>query len=269
MKKNKVSIYKDKWAIVTGASAGLGFCYAEEALKLGFNVLGVSRKCEKMLELQEKYPDQKVDFLNLDLSDLKQVYELHEKTKDKDVELLINNAGYGVWGYFNETDLEQELNMIDLNVKALHILTKLFVQDFVTKNKGRVLNIGSMAAFTPAPVFSSYYASKSYVWSLGVAINTELKKTKTNVRVITLCPGPLKTGFWDRSSNQKEAKYKSDVKVMRTDVYARKSLKKGLKVKKKNYIITGGSNKFMKFLTKHIAEGIVLNTVYNYQRKRK
>ncbi|AHI53225.1 SDR family NAD(P)-dependent oxidoreductase [Spiroplasma culicicola] len=265
----KIKIAPDRYALVTGASKGLGYAYCVELLKLGYNVIGVARDCSSLEALKEQYPNQKIENWNMDMSIIENNHNLFEKAKRFDVDLIINNAGYGVWGYFAESDLDQEMNMIDLNIKSLHILTKLFVQEFQKKGYGRVLNIGSMAAFTPAPVFASYYASKAYVWSLGVAINTELKKTKSKVRVITLCPGPLKTEFWNRSSNQKDAKYKSTVKVMKTSVYARKSLKAGIKSKKKNYIITGNSNKMVKSLTKWAPQSIVLNSVYNYQRKRK
>ncbi|MFU0251849.1 SDR family NAD(P)-dependent oxidoreductase [Spiroplasma sp. Moj] len=258
-----------EWAVVTGASKGLGYCYCEELLKLGYNVVAVARDTTPVTALQQKYPTQTIKMINYDLSNLENCEKLFNDVAKDNVTILINNAGYGVWGYFNESSLEQEMNMIDLNIKALHILTKLFVQRFIAQQQGRVLNIGSLAAFTPASVFASYYASKAYVWSLGVAINTELKKTKSPVRVITLCPGPLKTGFWNRSSNQKDAKYHSTVKVMKTSTYARKSLLKGLKVKRKNYIVTGSVNKIVKKLTKWSPQNWVLTSVYNYQRKRK
>ncbi|WP_425380659.1 SDR family NAD(P)-dependent oxidoreductase [Spiroplasma endosymbiont of Stenodema calcarata] len=260
---------KNEWAVVTGASKGLGYCYCEELLKLGYNIIAVARDTTSLNILHEKYPNQDIKMLNYDLSDSNNCYQLFDDVKSENITLLINNAGYGVWGYFSASNLEQEMNIIDLNIKALHILTKLFVQHFIDQNNGRILNIGSLAAFTPAPVFASYYASKAYVWSLGVAINTELKKTKSSVRVITLCPGPLKTDFWNRSSNQKDAKYHSTIKVMKTTTYARKSLKRGLKTKRKNYIITGRVNKLVKILTKFAPQSCVLSSVYNYQKKRK
>lgn len=262
-------INNSEWAVVTGASKGLGYCYCEELLKLGYNVIAVARDTTSLAVLHEKYPNQAIKMINYDLSNLDHPYQLFDDVKTENVTLLINNAGYGVWGYFNESSLEQEMNMVDLNIKALHIITKLFVQRFIDQNKGRVLNIGSLAAFTPSPVFASYYASKAYVWSLGVAINTELKKTKSPARVITLCPGPLKTEFWNRSSNQKDTKYHSTVKVMETATYARKSLMRGLKTKRKNYIITGSINKMVQALTKWAPQNCVLTSVYNYQKKRK
>ncbi|QGS52305.1 SDR family NAD(P)-dependent oxidoreductase [Spiroplasma tabanidicola] len=265
----KKIISKDKYAVVTGASKGLGFEYCKELLKLGYNIIGIARDASSLESLKEQFGDKDIIAWNYDLSVFENNKIVIDKCKDFDIEIFINNAGYGVWGYFSQSDVEQEMNMIDLNIKSLHFLTKEMIKKFVKQNYGRVINVGSMAAFTPAPVFASYYASKAYVFSLGVAINTELKKTKSKARVITVCPGPLKTDFWNRSSNQKEAKYKSTIKVMKTSTYARRSLKAALKVKKKNFIITGFSNKLVKKITKWAPMGMVLNSVYNYQRKRK
>ncbi|WP_339020632.1 SDR family NAD(P)-dependent oxidoreductase [Spiroplasma endosymbiont of Atherix ibis] len=266
MKKN---LNKDAYAIVTGASKGLGYAYCEELLKLQYNIIAVARNTNSLKELQKKYSNFKIETWDLDLSDLKNAYKLFEKSKKLDIEIVINNAGYGVWGYFYQTDLEKEMNMIDLNIKSLHIITKKFTQYFMEKNKGRVINIASMGSFTPGPVFSSYYASKAYVLSFGVAINTELKKLKSNVRVVTICPGALKTDFWNRSSSEQRAKLRNKSKSMSSSVYAKNSLKKALKVKKKNYIIFGTFNKLAKKLTKVIPEHIILNSVYKYQRKIK
>lgn len=260
--------YSNQWAIVTGASKGLGYCYAEQLLKLGFNVIGVARDTSPIQQLQEKYKNSQIKTINMDLSIVENNQKLFDETKDLNVTLLINNAGYGVHGLFTDTNLSKEMNMIDLNIKSLHFLTKLFINKFKENNYGRVLNIGSTASFTPAPVFSSYYASKAYVWTLGVAVNYELIKQKSNVRCITICPGPLKTDFWNRSSDQKDAKYSSKIKVMKTDVYANKSLNKALKTNKKHYIVTGVSNKFAKWLSTHIKQNIVLAQIYKYQLNR-
>ncbi|AGR41554.1 SDR family NAD(P)-dependent oxidoreductase [Spiroplasma taiwanense] len=267
MTKNKLA--KNTFAIVTGASKGLGYEYCKYLLRMGYNIIAIARDTKSLEVLKKHYPELIIEAWNLDISNINNVNELYNKTEKFNVDLLINNAGFGVWGYFKQTDLEKELNMIDLNIKALHILTKLFVQKFENQNRGRVLNIGSIAAFSPAPVFSSYAASKAYVLNLGIAINTELKKTKSNVRVITISPGPLKTDFWNRSSNQKEAKYKNNSKFMNIESYAKKSLLKGLKTKTKDYIIIGNRNKIFKSFTKWAPKSMVLNGVYNYQRKRK
>lgn len=266
---NKV-IVLNQWAVVTGASKGLGYYYCQALLAQGYHVLGVSRDSKKILELADKCPHLQVKNYDLDLSDLKNVYKLFELSKELNVTVVINNAGYGVWGTFADSILEQELNMINLNISCLHILTKLFVQRFSKNNHGRVINIGSMAAFSPGPVFASYYASKSYVWSLGVAVNYELKRTKSKVRVITICPGPLKTEFWNHSSNGKGNKehYSSLLPVLDTETYAKKSLQTALKTKRKNFIITGISNKITRTIIRILPLKTVLKLVYNYQKNR-
>lgn len=271
LKNNKkIKNNNSKWAIVTGASKGLGFCYCKELLKLGYNIIAVSRNTNSVLNLQKKYQKQIIKIFNYDLSNIENCKKLFNDVLNINITILINNAGYGVWGYFNETNLDKEINMINLNIQATHILTKLFVKRFITQNKGgRILNISSLAAFTPAPIFSSYYASKTYILNLGIAINTELKKIKSSVRVITLCPGPLKTDFWNRSSDQKCAKYYSKIKVMKTSVYAKKSLLKGLKIKRKNYIIIKIINKIIKKIIKWCPQSLILTIIYNYQKKRK
>ena len=263
-------IVLNQWAIVTGASKGLGYYYCQALLAQGYHVLGVSRDSKKILELADKYPHLQIKNYDLDLSDSKNVYKLFELSKELNVTVVINNAGYGVWGKFAESMLEQELNMINLNISCLHILTKLFVQRFSKSDYGRIINIGSMAAFSPGPVFASYYASKSYVWSLGVAINYELKKSKSKVRVITICPGPLKTEFWNRSSNGKGNKkhYSSLLPVLDTENYAKKSLQTALKTKRKYFIITGISNKITRTIITILPLKTVLKLVYNYQKNR-
>ncbi|WP_395473456.1 SDR family NAD(P)-dependent oxidoreductase [Spiroplasma endosymbiont of Nomada rufipes] len=266
---NKV-IVLNQWAVVTGASKGLGYYYCQALLAQGYHVLGLSRDSKKILELADKYPHLQVKNYDLDLSDLKNIYKLFELSKELNVTVVINNAGYGVWGTFADSMLEQELNMINLNISCLHILTKLFVQRFSKNNYGRVINIGSMAAFSPGPVFASYYASKSYVWSLGVAVNYELKRAKSKVRVITICPGPLKTEFWNRSSNGKGNKehYSSLLPVLDTETYAKKSLQTALKTKRKSVIITGISNKITRTIIRILPLKTVLKLVYNYQKNR-
>ena len=113
--------------------------------------------------------------------------------------MLINNAGYGIFGRFDETDIEDELNMLNVNITALHILTKLFLRDFKKKNRGIILNVASSAGFMTGPLLSSYYASKNYVVRLSLAIAQELKKAKSKVRISIFCPGPVDTNFNNRA----------------------------------------------------------------------
>lgn len=114
----------------------------------------------------------------------------------------VNNAGFGVFGKFSETALQEELELLQVNVRALHILTKLFLRDFKKRNFGKILNVASSAGFLTGPLFSSYYASKNYVVRLSLAIAEELRREKSRVTISILCPGPVDTGFNDRAGVQ-------------------------------------------------------------------
>ena len=108
---------------------------------------------------------------------------------------MINNAGFGDAGKFSETSLDKEMDMINLNIKAYHILTKLFLEDFVKRDYGRILNVASMAGFIPGPYMATYYATKNYVVSLSLAIYEELKRDNSKVKISIFCPGPVETNF--------------------------------------------------------------------------
>ena len=143
----------------------------------------------------DDYTEEKSTTLEYDLSISDNCYKLYNKLKKDNIDILINNAGFGDSGNFSETSLAKELNMIDVNIKAYHILTKLFLRDFVKRNYGRILNVASMAGFMPGPYMATYYATKNYIVSLSLAIYEELKKDKSNVKISVFCPGPVRTNF--------------------------------------------------------------------------
>lgn len=185
-------------ALITGASSGIGEEFARVFAKKGFNLILVARRKNRLIDLKReicgKY-DVKVKILSYDLSKTEDCLALYDAVKKVNIDILINNAGFGLFGKFTETDLNRELEMIDVNIKAVHILTKLFVQDFAKRNYGFVLNVASIAGFMAGPLMATYYASKNYVLQLSRAVGQELKKNKINVYVGTLCPGPVKTEF--------------------------------------------------------------------------
>ena len=152
---------------------------------------------ENKKELSKIYKNirPKVTILEYDLSVLENCYELHRKLKKENIDILINNAGFGDCGQFSKTSLKKELNMIDLNIKAYHILTKLFLKDFTKRNRGRILNVASIAGFMPGTYMATYYATKSYIVNLTLAISEELRQDGSNVKVSVFCPGPLNTNF--------------------------------------------------------------------------
>jgi short-subunit dehydrogenase len=153
----------------------------------------VARSKIKLEKLRNTLPT-KVTIIVADLSNEQKVKELYVLTKNEKIDILINNAGFGKIGNFTEVKLEDELKLIDVNVKALHILTKKYIEKM--SDEGYVLNVASIAAFMPGgPLLASYYASKAYVLSLSQSINQELKCQGKNISVSVLCPGPVNTEF--------------------------------------------------------------------------
>ena len=118
-----------------------------------------------------------------------------ELVRDQDIDVLVNNAGRGLFGPFDETDLNTELEMLEVNIVALHTLTKLFLPKMKARGRGHILNVASSAAFLPGPLLSSYYASKAYVLRLSQAVAEELRRSGSGVKVSVLCPGPVHTEF--------------------------------------------------------------------------
>lgn len=181
-------------ALITGASSGIGKNMAYVLANKGIDLILVARNKDEMLKIKENVKVN-VEVIELDLLKEKNVFKLYEMCKDRNIDILINNAGFGLFGLFTETDLARELEMIDLNIKAYHILTKLFLKDFVEKDNGYILNVASSAGFMAGPRLSTYYATKNYVLKLTMAINEELRQSGSNVVVSALCPGPVNTNF--------------------------------------------------------------------------
>lgn len=187
-------------ALVTGASSGIGKDIAEELAKRGYDIIAVARNEEALkkvkIELEQQYHI-KVDVRAMDLIDRDGCKKLYEDIQKEygTIEVLINNAGFGTCGEFTQTNLEKELGMIDTNIVALHILTKLFLKDMIKENKGHILNVASIAGFMPGPLMSTYYSTKAYVVRLTQSIRQELFMQKSKVKISCLCPGPVKTNF--------------------------------------------------------------------------
>jgi hypothetical protein len=205
-------------ALITGASSGIGRDIARYLSEKGYELVLTARNEKKLRELQKSLKTSS-EIIVLDLSKENAPFELYEKCRDKNIDFLVNNAGYGIFGEFDKTDLDDEISLINVNIKALHILTKLFLRDFKRKNSGRILNIASSAGFMTGPLMSSYYASKNYVLRLSLAIDEELRRCKSKVKISVFCPGPVDTNFNQRAgvtfsfkpiSSQYAAKYAVD-----------------------------------------------------------
>ena len=181
-------------ALVTGASSGIGENICYELSKRGYDIILVARG-KKELERVAKKIKTNTQIINMDLSSEENVKELYKQVKKENIDILVNNAGFGLFGLFYDTNLDRELEMIDVNVKAVHILTKLFIKDFVKRDSGYILNVASSAGFMAGPKLNTYYATKNYVVSLTEAIYEELRQEKSNVHISALCPGPVNTNF--------------------------------------------------------------------------
>lgn len=181
-------------ALITGASSGLGADMARILSEKGYDLILVARRKTKLEKLQKELKTN-VEIEIMDISSTFNCMKLYNKYKKEDIDILINNAGFGVYGEFISTSIDKELDMIDINIKTVHTLTKLFLSDFKKKDKGYILNVASSAAFLPGPLMASYYATKSYVYNLTMAISEELRRSDSNVYVGCLCPGPVDTEF--------------------------------------------------------------------------
>ncbi|MFG6318592.1 MAG: SDR family NAD(P)-dependent oxidoreductase [Clostridia bacterium] len=245
-------------ALVTGASSGIGRDMARYLSSLGYDLVIVARR-ENLLEELKKDLKTNVEIEVLDVSKEENCKELFEKHKD--IDLLINNAGFGLFGEFTEIDLDKEISLIDTNIKATHILTKLYAKSMKEKNKGKILNVASIAGFMTGPLMSAYYASKNYVVELSSGINKELKKAKSNVRISILCPGPVDTNF------NNVAGVRFSVKSLSSEYVAKYAIDKTLKGKE--IIIPGIGIKILYGLNKLSPRFISTELAYHTQKSKK
>ncbi|MEX1212553.1 MAG: SDR family oxidoreductase [Balneolaceae bacterium] len=191
-------------ALVTGASSGIGKELAREHARRGGNLILVARRKEMLEALKQEllndYPSLTIDVLDMDLSKPGSATRLvqHLREHDQSIDILINNAGFGVFGPFLENDWASVENMLQLNITTLTELSRLLAPAMVRRGYGRILNVASTAAFQPGPNFSTYYASKAYVLNFSEAISHELRGT--GVTVTTLCPGPTESEFQERAN---------------------------------------------------------------------
>ena len=195
----------------------------------------------------------------MDLSLAENCVELYKQVGD--IDILINNAGFGTCGEFIETDLVTELNMINTNVCAVHTLTKLFLQDMCKKNSGYILNVASIAGFMPGPHMATYHATKAYVLKLTQSIYEELRKRNSNVKISALCPGPIKTPFLEKANVEFKTKVMTSTEVAN---YAIDKMFEG-----KYMILPGANNKMIRFLSKIVPDKTIGKIVYNMETKRK
>ena len=248
-------------ALITGASSGIGRDMARVLAKKDYDLVLVARddnRLEKLAEELRKDYDIKVEIISMDLSIEDNCKKLHKCVSD--VDILINNAGFGDCGNFTKTDLNKEISMINTNIVAYHILTKLYLVDMKAKNSGKILNVASIAGFMPGPLMATYYSTKAYIVRLSESIREELRKEKSNVQISILCPGPVKTNFNDVANVKFHMREADSMNVSR---FAIDKFLKG-----KFYIIPGIDVKLGIFFSHFVPSSLVAKITYMVQKRK-
>ncbi len=258
---------KKETALITGASGGIGEEFARQLAKKGYNLILVARSRDKLNQLKKAWEEElgiSVVVYPTDLANRRQLNQLYDRIKYEklQVDILINNAGFGDFGEFTNTSWKKEDAMIRVNINALTYLSKMFAKEMVNRGHGYILNVASTAAFQPGPLMAVYYATKSYVLSYTQAIANELKGT--GVYATVLCPGPVETEF-------KENANLADSKLFKrmTPSSPRTVATSGLKAmfNKKTVHIPGFANRFLAFGSRFMPRKLLTSTVRKMQER--
>lgn len=246
-------------ALITGASSGIGLEMAKLFAAEKMDLILVARSKEKLNEIATQLSNLyaiETYVIAIDLSEAGSAEKVFEKVKSfkKHVDYLVNNAGFGALGAFEEISLEEQTRMVQLNVTTLLELTHLFLPDMLKTNSGRILNVASTAAFQAGPTMATYFATKAFVLSFSEALYEELRKS--SVRVTALCPGPTHTGFGERAQISDTGLFQSKtIPVMSAAEVARigfEAMKNGDPL-----VIAGPLNKVSAFSAQVFPRGLV------------
>lgn len=204
----------NKYVLITGASSGIGYEFAKVFAKNGYNLVLVARSEDKLNSIKQELQNQhKIEchVIVQDLAQINSALDLYRKVQELGIEVdtLINNAGFGIYGAYANSSFDREEQMMHLNMITLAQLTKFFLKDMILRNSGNILNVASTAAFLPGPYMAIYYATKAFVLSLTEAIAEEV--SSKNVHITCLCPGPTRTKFFlDKSMDDSGVKDAGD-----------------------------------------------------------
>lgn len=257
---------ESKTVLITGASGGLGYEFAKLFAKDKYDLVLVARNKEKLTETAKELKNINdnifIKIIPEDLSDPTTPQKIYDelKTDGITIEVLVNNAGFATYGNFYELDEKKEMEEIEVNVKTLTHLTRLFLPDMVERKYGKILNIASVAAFQPGPFMAVYYATKAYVLHFSEAIAEELKGT--GVTVTVLCPGPTKTGFQNRAGMQKVKSFTAH--TMNAQTVAKIGYE-GL-MKEKRIVVPGLRNTIMSQAYRIVPRSLVTRVAKNMQQ---
>ena len=257
-----------KTALITGASNGIGLELAKVHASKGDNLVLVARSKSKLQELKielEKQYKINVHIIDKDLATPSAAKEVYEQTTKANLQIdyLINNAGFGDFGMFYETDWNKESQMIQLNIVTLTQFTKLYLQDMVKRKNGKIMNVASTAAFQSGPTMAVYYATKAYVLSFSEAIDNEVRDK--GVTITTLCPGATESGFQAVAAMEESALVKGKKLPTSKEVaeYGYKAMMNG-----KTVAIHGFMNAIMANAVRFLPRAMVVKTTRKIQDKK-
>ncbi|SYZ74635.1 Short-chain dehydrogenase/reductase SDR [Candidatus Zixiibacteriota bacterium] len=255
-------------ALITGASGGFGLELAKIFARNHIDLFLVARSGEKLADLKKSLHAEygvDVSILVRDISDRSAPEEIFEQVKADalQVDCLVNNAGFGDFSPFQESDWNKLESMIDLNIKSLTHLTRLFLPPMIERKKGRIMNIASTAAFQPGPFWAVYFATKAYVLHFSEAIANELNGT--GVTVTALCPGPSASGFADTAAGGQSGLFKRKNLPSAADVaeYGYWAMMKGKRV-----AIHGNFNRVLAFTIRFAPRNMVTSIVRQMTKQR-
>ncbi len=251
-----------KTAVVTGGASGIGLEFVKLLISDNYKVYVVDNSQENLSKLSSILNSKYFETILQDLSKTDSPEKLYKILKNKDIDVLINNAGFGTFGKFHKTDWKIEKDMINLHVLNTTHLTKLFLKDMVKKNEGKILNIASVAAFQPGPLMSLYYATKAYILHFTEAISNEVKDK--NICISVLCPGQTKTNFQKNVSTKKNKIKFNTACPIKVAKYGYESLKRNVTVS-----IPGFWNNFIIFLGRLLPRSTSTNLVRYIQEKNR
>ena len=198
-----------KKVLITGGSSGVGYALSRHFARDGYHLIWVSKSSKELmnasLKLKDEFPDVMIDFLTKDLTTDGAVKEVYNWITEKFsfIDVLVNNAGFGTYGFFTETSIEKEMAMIQLNVTTVYLLTKLFLGKMVERNEGKILNVSSGVSFSPVPKMSVYAGTKAFVRQMSESIYYELKQSKSKVTITAVCPSAIKDTSFQKEADMK------------------------------------------------------------------
>lgn len=259
----------EKYALITGASSGIGYELTKIFAKNGYNIVIIARSQDRLDEIARDWTSKygvKVMPMAKDLFDPAAPQEIYDEIKRWGIEInaLVNDAGQGVYGFFHETELQRELDIIQLNIVSMVTLTKLFLKDMVERKEGKILNLASMVSKMPSPLMSVYSATKAFIYNFTESLVNELQET--GVTITALLPGATATDFFHKANAENTVTYQdsdlSDPEDVANDGY--NAMMSG-----DSRIISGFKNKFSAMMSNMMPDSVVVSNMRKQMDEKK